>query len=112
MPLKVECFIQIPEGVVLDEATNEDGEHLAIWSMYKDNMKVSIGCYDYYNSRKPEASPLFAYWIADGRGLEVRDAEYLEKTRFNVAWVTLTGDDYETNEEIYTWRAADPAQYY
>jgi hypothetical protein len=29
-----------------------------------------------------------------------------------VARVTLTGDDYETNEEIYTWRAADPAQYY
>ena len=48
------------------------------------------------------------YYTPTGVGINVDNAKYLEYAYFYIAWVTLTGDDYETNEDIYTWRAADP----
>ena len=105
-PAEIECSIELSENVVLDNTEPEDGEHLVLRSMYRGSMKVSIGGFDEMPDYLDDS--IKGYHVPTGVGIELYNLDYLEYVRFGLAWVTLTGDDYDTNEEIYTWRAADP----
>jgi len=107
LSLNVECYINKLENIVFDDKTGaEGGEHMVMQSMYNKNIKLSIGGLDDIPDYSKDS--VHGYYLPTGVGVEIVNAKHLEHVYFYLAWVTLTSDDYETNEDIYTWRAADP----
>jgi len=109
VPFEVECFIELLDSVILDDRTEiEGGEHLIMQSMFMDNMKISIGGYDDLFNDDHTVLKVQGCNLPTGLSVELFDLGFLNYVRFGLAWVTLTSDDWETNEENYTWWAADP----
>ena len=102
-PLRLSCSVDCElDTIDVERSGLETGERLFLTSLYRDNQKISIGAYD-------ELEGLEGYGFSLNEiEIIVTAKSFLEYAFFCVAWLTLSGDDYETNGDIYSWFAADP----
>ena len=102
-PFRLSCSVDCaPDMIDIERSGLETGERLFLTSLYCDNQKISIGAYDELDGLECCGFSLNEIEII------VTDKFFLKYAFFCVAWLTLLGDDYETNGDIYTWFAADP----
>lgn len=99
LSISIDCTL---DSIDTKRSGLEPGERLFLNSLYRDNQKLSLGVFD-----ELEGLEFYDYSL-NGIEIIVTDRRFLEYAYFYVAWITLSGDNYESNGDNYTWFAADP----
>ena len=103
-PIRLKCSVDCVPGLIDTERSGlETGERLFLNSLYCKNQKMSIGAFDELDGLESYSFSLTEIEII------ITDKNSIKYAFFCVAWVTLTGDNYENNGDNYTWFAADPS---
>lgn len=100
LSISMDCTL---DSIDTERSGLETGERLFLNSLYRDNQKLSLGAFD-----ELDGLERYDYYL-NGIEIIVTDRKLLEYAYFCVAWLTLSGDNYESNGDIYTWFAADPS---
>lgn len=102
-PFRLKCLVDCsPDMVDGSRSGLSTGERVFLNDLRSKNLKMNIGSFD-------EMDGLEGYgYTYNGIEIIVSDDAHIKSAFFCVAWMTLSSDNDETNNEIYTWFAADP----